>query len=137
MHTLTTTATLDFLPEIMAFIKKTSLHYKANEEQLMAIELAVEEAVVNIISYAYPENSLGSVNLSCELINQSDLIITIYDTGKAYNPLAKKDPNINADIEHRGIGGLGVFLTKEMMDDVSYQYTKGKNILTLKKILSN
>ena len=52
MDTLTTPATLDFLPEIMAFIKNTSLHHKVNAEQLMAIELAVEEVVVNIMSYA-------------------------------------------------------------------------------------
>jgi len=135
MDTLSITATLDKLPEIMEFVRNFSLSHSATAEQLMAIELAVEEIVVNIINYAYPENNPGSIELSCQINTNNQLIIQITDGGEKYNPLSRGEPNINASVEERGVGGLGVFLTKQMMDDVIYKYENAKNILTLTKNL--
>ena len=61
------------------------------------------------------------------------LELTFIDKGIPYNPLENKDPDVTLDIEKRKIGGLGIFLVKEMMDEVSYEYADGKNILKLKK----
>lgn len=135
MNSIKIAAKLEGLPELMVYVKNISLAYQVNAEQLMAIELAVEEIVVNIISYAYPENAPGNIELSCQLIEQKKLIITISDNGKTYNPLLKTTPDINASIEQRTIGGLGVFLTKQMMDKVYYENKQGKNIITLEKNL--
>jgi len=101
----------------------------------MAIELAVEETVVNIINYAYPPDSPGNIQLSCQFSHKHELILTIVDSGVAYNPLSREDPDTEAGIDERGIGGLGVFLTIQMMDDVCYKNENGKNILTLVKKL--
>jgi len=135
MDSITIKASLDYLPELMSYIKDICLFHHANAEQILAIELAVEEIVVNIISYAYTEDYPGNIELSCEFTDKSQLIITISDEGKAYNPLSKASPDINADIEQRSIGGLGIYLTRKMMDNVSYENKHGKNILKLEKIL--
>lgn len=137
MNTLTITAKLDKLPELMDYVKNIGLSHHADAEQLMAIELAVEEIVVNIISYAYPENSPGTIELSYQFTDTAQLIICISDNGKPYNPITKAAPDINADIEQRSIGGLGIFLSKQMMDHVYYENKQQKNIITLVKNLNS
>jgi len=136
MDTLSVNATLDNLPEIMDFVRDFSLSHSANSEQLMAIELAVEETAVNVINYAYPAEQSGKIQISCNINKQQELVVIITDDGLAYNPLTRAEPDINASIDDRGIGGLGVFLTKQMMDDVIYERKEDNNILTLIKSLN-
>ena len=62
-------------------------------------------------------------------------MITFIDSGKPYDPLAKPDPDTTLSVEERQIGGLGIFMVKKSMDDVTYEYKDGKNILTIKKYL--
>ncbi len=135
MDSLVIKAKLDKLPELMSYVKNICLINHANAEQLMAIELAVEEIVVNIMNYAYPENCPGNIELSWKYRKQKTLVITISDNGRAYNPLTKSDPDTNASIKQRPIGGLGIFLFKEMVDNFYYENKHGKNILTLEKSL--
>ncbi len=105
---------------------------------LNQIDLAVEELYVNIAHYAYqPEK--GDVEVECELSEENDnqiFRITFKDSGKPFDPLARKDPDITLSAEERGIGGLGIFLTKKFMDSVEYEYTNNCNVLTIKKTLS-
>lgn len=100
-------------------------------ELLNKVDLAVEEIFINIAHYAYtPEN--GNVEISCELENNL-LTVIFCDTGKKFNPLAQDEPDTSLSLEERKIGGLGIFLTKQFMDSVSYEYIKNQNRLTIQK----
>ena len=94
------------------------------------IAIAVEEIFVNIAHYAYnPET--GSVIIRIAVDDEA--VIEFEDTGIAYNPLEKEDPDITASAAEREVGGLGIFMTKQLMDSVLYKREAGKNILTVKK----
>ncbi|MCR4823534.1 MAG: ATP-binding protein [Treponema sp.] len=98
---------------------------------LNKIDLAVEEIFVNIAHYAYsPEKGFAWIQGD---FSDNTLTVIFKDQGKAFNPLAKKDPDITLSAEERNIGGLGIFLTKKFMDSVDYEYRDGYNILSIKK----
>lgn len=101
-----------------------------------AVRLSCEEIIVNIISYAYPVGTDGyiGVNVTKE---QGTLCIEIQDGGIPFNPLEKEDPDISQKLEERDIGGLGIFLVFQMMDEVEYKYEEGKNTLKLRKKIEN
>ena len=100
---------------------------------LMQTQLAVEEIFVNIAHYAYKDKT-GEVNVLCELDKEKNLFTIIFeDTGIPFDPLKRDDPDVTATAEERNIGGLGIFLTKKLMDEVHYENKDGKNILTLIK----
>lgn len=123
------------LPEVQAFVEERLAGVDCPEKTLMQIGLAVEEIFVNIASYAYaPEKGKAVVRVE---VNGDPLSvsITFVDHGIPYDPLAKDDPDVTLSAEERGIGGLGIFMTKKIMDDIAYEYIGGKNILTLKKNL--
>ena len=102
---------------------------------LMQTQLAVEEIFVNIAHYAYKDKT-GEVNVLCELDKEKNLFTIIFeDNGIPFDPLKREDPDVTATAEERNIGGLGIFLTKKLMDEVSYENKDGKNILTLMKKL--
>lgn len=100
---------------------------------LMQIDLAVEEIFVNIANYAYsPEEGPATVRVQTDN-EKSTVDITFIDHGVPYDPLAKQDPDVTLSAEQRAIGGLGIFMVKKSMDDVTYEYRDGHNILTIKK----
>jgi len=102
---------------------------------LMQIDVAVEEIFVNIAHYAYV-NDGGKATVSVEISDDpKTVVITFKDSGVPYDPLKKEDPDVALSAEERQIGGLGIFMTKKIMDDMSYEYKNGQNILTLTKKL--
>ena len=101
---------------------------------LNKIDLAVEEIFVNIAHYAY-EPDEGPVNISCGFENET-LTVVFSDHGKKFDPLAHADPDTSLALEEREIGGLGIYLTKQFMDSVEYEYVGDKNILTIRKKLN-
>ena len=99
------------------------------------LRVAVEEIFTNICSYAYGSGG-GKVVLRLEAENDpAAMVFTFLDHGMPFNPLAKEDPDIHLPAGERKIGGLGIYLTKIIMDDIVYEYKDGRNILTLKKYL--
>ena len=101
----------------------------------MQIGVAVEEIFVNIAHYAYaPEKGMATVRVE---ISEDPVTVTstFLDHGVPFDPRAKTDPDRSLGAEARQIGGLGIFLTRQFMDDVAYAYKNGQNILTLKKKL--
>lgn len=106
----------------------------SNTDLQFKIRLSIEEVVENIVQYAY-ENGSGYLEASTTMEGNS-LLISFTDSGKPFDPLAKPDPDITLSAEDRPIGGLGIFICKQMMDDIYYQYKNNCNILTIKKILS-
>ena len=98
------------------------------------IDIAVDEIFGNIAHYAYAPNT-GQVTVRVELTEEPSVIITFFDNGIPYDPTAKADPDITLSIEDREIGGLGIYMVKKSMDEVSYEYKDGQNILIIKKNL--
>ncbi|MBQ7644280.1 MAG: ATP-binding protein [Spirochaetales bacterium] len=132
---LETDASTERLADVQQFISEKLERADCPMKVCMQIEVAVEEIFVNIASYAYAPLS-GKAKVRVELSdNPSSVSITFIDHGVPYNPLAKVDPDVHAEASDRPIGGLGIYMTKKMMDDVTYEYKDGENILTLKKNL--
>jgi len=101
-----------------------------DEAQIIKVQMAVEEALVNVCNYAYPDKT-GDVELKCYCIGEGCLKIELRDWGIPFNPLSVRDPDIKADLADRKIGGLGIFLIKNIMDKVSYRREKNANVLEL------
>jgi len=98
----------------------------------MQMNLALEEAVVDVMSYAYPEGTKGYVDISA--LSESDcLTFVISDSGKPFDPTTKGEVDTTLPAEERSIGGLGIHLVKQLMDSIQYEYKDGHNVLTLKK----
>jgi serine/threonine-protein kinase RsbW len=98
-----------------------------------SINLALEEAIANVIMYAYPAPEKNKIHLFAELEN-NELMFLLTDTGVPFDPTKDaKNPDITASVEDRPIGGLGIMLVKKIMNEVSYQRINGENQLTLKK----
>lgn len=115
--------------KILPWLENQYELHNVSDEVKDKITLAIEETFTNIASYAYPDE-IGSV-IIC--IKFADIItIKFIDYGMQYNPLEKPDPDITLSAEERPIGGLGIFMTKQCMDECSYEYKDEKNILTLK-----
>ena len=100
------------------------------------LQLAVEEAVVNVIDYAYPNDIEGSIEVRMMSDGQS-LKIVIIDSGVFFDPTAKEKTDTTLSAEERQIGGLGLLLVRELMDSINYEREEGKNILTLIKKYNN
>ena len=102
----------------------------------MQIDIAIDELFGNIAHYAYnPE--VGDATVRVEVVEDPlAVIITFIDKGVPYDPLAKADPNVTLSAEEREIGGLGIFMVKKTMDDITYEYKDGQNILKIKKNLN-
>ena len=102
-------------------------------KMLMQINIAIDELFGNIAQYAYsPETGPATVRVEVEEAPLS-VIITFIDNGRPYDPLSGEDPDVSLPVEERDIGGLGVFLVKKTMDDISYEYRNGQNILRIRK----
>lgn len=98
----------------------------------MSLNLVMEEAVSNIIFYAYKGDVKDAVDIS--LVKEGgELIVTLVDHGIAFDPTLRKDPDITLSAEDRPIGGLGIFLIKKIMDEVSYQRVDDRNVFVMKK----
>ena len=126
-------ATVDNCSEAKQFVEDRLSVVGCTPKILMQVRLAVEEIFVNIAHYAYAPSE-GKATLRVEIGGEPlSVSITFMDNGKPYDPLAKADPNVTLPAEEREIGGLGIFITKNVMDDITYEYKNGANILSIKK----
>lgn len=101
----------------------------------MQISIAVEEIYINIASYAY-EHGTGKAIIRAEVTKDPPAVtFTFIDRGIPYDPLAKQDPDVTLPAAERDIGGLGIFMAKQIMDEQHYEYKDGQNILSLTKKL--
>lgn len=120
------------LHEVLAFTDGLLEEYGCPIKAQKQIEIALEELFVNIGHYGYPEGN-GEAKIIVT-VTPEYAKITLIDSGIPYNPLAKPDPDVTLSAEERQIGGLGIFMSKKLMDDVSYTYTDRKNVMTIKKL---
>ncbi len=127
-------ATDENLEKVYDFIH-SMLPPSVGEGRKNQLDLAIEEVFINIAHYAYAPDT-GKVKVECECVQENDcdtVKLVFCDRGKEFNPLAKADPDITLAAEDRQIGGLGIFLTKKLMDKVEYKYSEGQNILIMTK----
>ena len=134
-YELTVEATLDNLTLVTAFLEEHLEEADCPLKAQMQVGIAAEEIYVNIAHYAYtPETGMATVRL--ELPDDSPFItLSFIDSGVPFDPLKKPDPDVSLPAEEREIGGLGIYMTKKVMDNAQYEYRDGQNILTLKKRL--
>jgi anti-sigma regulatory factor (Ser/Thr protein kinase) len=133
MEKLSVKADVNSLGEVQAFVDRILEEHECSMKAQMQIDIAVEELFVNIAHYAYPS---GKGDAIIEVDTESDtecVKITFEDQGVPYDPLKHEDPDVTLSAEDRAIGGLGIFMVKQSMDDISYEYTDNKNRLTITK----
>ena len=120
------------IPLLTAFVEEVCEFNNLDEQTSMQLNLALEEAVVNVMSYAYPEGTKGYVDIKAES-DETYMKFIITDRGTPFDPTTREEVDTTLPIEERRIGGLGIFLVRKMMDAIEYEYKDGQNILTLKK----
>lgn len=131
-HTLSLNNDIQEMDKLEPFLNDFFERKNLDVSLLPQMELALEEAIANVIMYAYPEGEKGTLELTLE--KKEDYLQTcISDSGTPFNPLQQPEANLSSSIEERPIGGLGIHLIKEIMDQVEYQYKDGKNMLTMTK----
>lgn len=133
MPNLTFPARFEFLNEIRSFVAQVAHEGGFTEKTIYALQLASDEAASNIIEHAYEGISDAFLHVTCDMQND-ELVITMRDTGKPFNPTHVKQPNLKAGLSERQIGGLGVYLMRKLMDEVRYESdAKTGNLLTMSK----
>ena len=126
-------ATVDNLPQVMSFLEQMLEETDCPMKAQMQLAIAAEEIFVNIAHYAYAPGT-GEAAVRVEVSDDPPAAaVTFIDRGVPFDPLAKPDPDVSLSAEERGIGGLGIYMTKKSMDDMRYEYKDGQNILTLIK----
>ena len=120
------------VPELNEFIKSVANKLNLDQSLTSQLMLAVEEAVVNVMSYAYPIGTQGDITVEAKATEQW-LKVIITDQGKAFDPTQTNKVDTTLNAEDRPIGGLGILLVQQLMDTINYERVDGNNVLTLKK----
>jgi anti-sigma regulatory factor (Ser/Thr protein kinase) len=123
------TAEMENLFPLLEYTRDRLRERGLGEDALARLELAIEEILVNIIHYAYPE-STGDIELRFNG-DENGTIIEIKDRGVPFNPLDLPEPDLHASIEERPIGGLGIYFARKIADEMEYRHEDGCNILRL------
>ena len=130
MKKLTIKADPDNLDELLNYVEAELNQHGFPSGLQSEIIFAVEELFLNIAHYAYGPAG-GDVDVFVSVNEKACL--RFEDTGKPFNPLEQAAPNLDIPVMERKIGGLGIFLVKQLMDEITYSYKDNKNILTIKK----
>ncbi len=132
-YTLTVDSRLERLSEIGNFIEDAASRCGMTDKQVYDVQMAVDEACTNVIEHAYGGKKSGKIDITCEK-RGSDLVVTIRDYGKPFDPDQVEQPKTNAPLSERNIGGLGLFFIHKLMDRVKFDFSSGRgNTLTLVK----
>lgn len=134
MLTLSINNNLTEISQLEPFMEKLAEAYGISPDVQFQLNLAIDEALANSINYAYPEGTEGSIILEAETEGNM-LVLRLMDYGTPFDPTLQGDVDTTLSVEQRPIGGLGIFLIKQMMDDVTYVRQEEKNILTMKKLI--
>ena len=135
MHEMTIDATLENIAVVTDFVNEQLEQIECPMKAQIQIDVAIDELFGNIAHYAYsPETGPATVGVEVRE-NPMAVIITFMDHGIPYGPLEKEDPDVTLSLEERQIGGLGIYMVKKSMDEITYEYKDGQNILKIKKNL--
>ena len=120
------------VPELTAWVDSIAEAGSLLPGLVMSLNLALEEAVTNVMLYAYPDGQEGLVEIAA-VLEPGKLTFVVTDSGIPFDPTAAPEADTTLGVEERPIGGLGIFLVRTIMDIVTYERRDGKNILTLQK----
>lgn len=135
MKELTIPATVENIEKVTEFVNSQLEEINCPIKAKMQIDIAIDELFGNIAHYAYkPETGPATVRVEVTEAPIS-VIVTFIDHGIPYDPLKKDDPDVTLSSEERAIGGLGIFMVKKTMDEITYEYKDGQNILSIRKDL--
>ena len=135
MKELTIAATVENIETVTDFVNEQLEAIDCPMKAQMQIDIAIDELFSNIAQYAYGTET-GQATVRVEALEDPEsVMITFMDNGVPYDPLAKADPDTTLSADEREIGGLGIFMVKKSMDDISYEYKDGQNILRIIKKL--
>ena len=132
LKSITLTNNVQDVPLLATFVEEVCEQAGFDASVTMQMNLAMEEAVVNVMNYAYPSGTQGDIMIDA-LMGNGKLQFVISDNGPPFDPTAEADADTTLSAEERPIGGLGIFLVRQLMDDINYEYKDDKNILTLSK----
>ena len=122
------------ISRLTQFVDEVGEEFSLTPDIIFNLNLVLEEAVVNIINYAYPKEEHQNIYLSANL-HDGSIVFVLTDTGKEFDPTMVPDADITLSAEDRPVGGLGIFLIRQIMNEVKYERIDGKNVLTLEKKL--
>ena len=122
------------ISRLYEFVEEVGNDFELSSDIVFNLNLVLEEAVVNIINYAYPKEEHESIYLSARM-HEGSIVLVLTDTGKEFDPTAAPEADVTLSADDRQIGGLGIFLIRQMMNEVKYERIEGKNVLTLEKKL--
>jgi len=123
---------IEEIPAVSARFEGAMKEHGFYPEEILDTQLAVEEVITNIILHGYEETG-GEIRISCTITPQR-IGIRVTDSAPPFDPLSIPEPDLEENMEDRKIGGLGVYLLRQVMDETSYRYENGKNILTMVKM---
>ena len=122
------------ITRLYEFIEELGNDFSLAPDIVFNLNLVLEEAVVNIINYAYPKEEHQNIYLSARM-HEGSIVLVLTDTGKEFDPTAAPEADVTLSADDRQIGGLGIFLIRQIMNEVKYERIEGKNVLTLEKKL--
>ena len=120
------------LERVNRFVEEIGEELGLDQELKMNLNLVMEEMVSNVIFYAYPEGKTAEIELVAEN-DGKELTFVLSDQGKEFDPTQKEDANPDINPIDRDLGGMGIYIVKNIMNKVTYQRLEGKNLLTMKK----
>ena len=127
---ITVTAEIGNLDRVTDFVNDRMSRYGCPDQTMRQIDIVIDELFGNIAYYAYPQET-GDVTVGVEVTRDKTMtaVITFTDYGIPYDPLEREDPDTSLSAQERTIGGLGIFIVKSSVDDISYEYEEGRNVL--------
>ncbi len=125
-------ADINNLDAVTEFVDDELRSFSCSDKTVMLINVAIDEIFSNIVRYAY-KDSEGEVRVEVESQDDGNITVIFTDYGIPFNPLESEDPDVTLSAEERSVGGLGIYLVKKSMDEVSYEYSENRNILTIRK----
>ena len=120
------------MPRLQRFMQTVSEHARLDHALSMNLNLALEEAVSNVLLYAYQNGAGGAVSVGA-VVWKDRIDFTVTDSGIPFDPTLIPDPDLSADVKDRPVGGLGIYLVRRIMDQVTYARRDGQNILSMTK----
>ena len=125
---------IDEVDRLNSFVKAFFGQLQLDGKTAAGLRLALEETVVNVINYAYPAHEQGTVTILADS-DRKELRFTVIDSGKPFDPTTVLEADTTLDAQERPIGGLGILLTRKLMDSISYTRRNGQNVLSLTKVI--
>jgi len=135
MKNLTIENKISSLNEIASFVEQFGAENNLLQKDIFELNLILDELITNTINYGYSDSEIHTIEISIE-IESGSFLIKIIDDGKEFNPIERENADINVELADRKIGGLGIYLVKQKIDNITYQRISNKNVLNIVKKVS-